>query len=184
MNSVIHNGRKNKIIVQLTEKYIKRFWSRVNIKNDVECWNWTAQLDSGGYGIISFKHLYFKAHRISYIIANDFIPEDKPFICHSCDNPACSNPLHLFAGTQKDNMLDMISKNRRNLEKMTQHSHGNRYCAKLSMLDEDKIVELYNYGKTQREISVMFNVHQTTVHYVIKRKNNAIIDHQDPLPKY
>ena len=91
----------------------ERFWEKV-IKHDGGCWEWTAYRDRNGYGTIGSDQprksdLY--AHRVSWEIHNGPVPGGM-LVCHHCDNPQCTNPKHLFLGTQQDNINDMMKKGR------------------------------------------------------------------------
>lgn len=70
-----------------------------------------AAKDICGYGIHAKKFNTTRAHRISYILEyGEFDHLLK--VLHLCDTPECVRPDHLKLGTQQDNMIDMVSKNR------------------------------------------------------------------------
>lgn len=86
------------------------FASNVNKTNG--CWLWIGALDKDGYGTAKLRgRRVEKAHRLSYRIANCGIDQTKQ-VCHSCDNPQCVNPAHLFLGSALDNKADCVSKGR------------------------------------------------------------------------
>jgi hypothetical protein len=94
------------------------FWSRVDKNGPTPehmphlgaCWIWTGSAKNG-YGQIGDSTGVYLTHRFSYALAHGHIP-DELRVCHSCDNPPCCNPSHLFLGTQRDNMNDMKAKSR------------------------------------------------------------------------
>jgi hypothetical protein len=102
--------------------------SRVKIISD-GCWNWTRATAGRGkdaYGIQWVNGRRFRTHRLFFEIFRGPIPEGK-MVCHSCDNPRCCNPEHLFIGTAKENRDDAVSKGRMRFERGSK-----RYNAKLN----------------------------------------------------
>lgn len=93
----------------------ERFWSKVDRSGgDNACWNWMAGLKKDGYGqfhINGHKSKNLGAHRFAYELSNG-VPPGNLLVCHSCDNPKCCNPAHLFLGTTLDNVRDKIKKGR------------------------------------------------------------------------
>lgn len=82
------------------------------VKVKGECWNWIGAHDKDGYGWIRVDGVQTGAHRYSYGVHCGKIPKGMQ-VLHSCDNPRCVNPDHLFLGTQQDNVKDMVAKGRR-----------------------------------------------------------------------
>ena len=150
----------------------QRFWEKVDIQEDNDaCWEWTAVRKKKEYGefyskVRNGKHT--RAHQISWMLYNE--QEDIPdgmLVCHTCDNPSCCNPYHLFLGTIIDNNRDRDKKGRWNsrfLYGREHHQHGeNHHSNKLS---EDNVVEirkLIDNGYSQRKLGKMLNVSHSSI---------------------
>lgn len=91
-----------------------KFWAMITTGIDPDdCWDWIGSKSSSGYGYLSHPELGripVIASRMSYMI--HFDDPGELFVLHRCDNPPCVNPRHLFLGTQKDNIRDMMIKGR------------------------------------------------------------------------
>lgn len=127
--------------------------------------------DKDGYGQImksASPTLWARAHRVSYEVFIGPIP-DGVKVCHTCDNPPCVNPRHLFLGTQGDNMADKVSKGRARGGSMPGETHPG---AHLSDADRQRVRSLAGV-LSQRELARLFGVHQATIHRIISGKTKT-----------
>jgi hypothetical protein len=137
----------------------ERFWAKVQ-KSD-GCWEWLACKTRTGYGHFAINGRYMSAHRTSWLMCNGD-PGDK-HVLHTCDNPGCVNPAHLFLGTHADNMRDREQKGRAN------HPIGNT-SGVMKLRDEYVPVLKFIYALSacdQRDLAHAFGVSKQLVSWVV-----------------
>lgn len=138
-----------------------RFWSRVT--RTATCWLWHGPHDHHGYGRVRVTlqgQILLRAHRLAWVLAVGPIPHEL-HVCHTCDNPSCVNPAHLFLGTQADNTRDMALKGR--------GTRGTR--SRFAKLTEAQVYAIRALESTmsQRRIADLFHVSSGTVGYIHRR---------------
>jgi hypothetical protein len=131
------------------------------------CWEWNGAKDSYGYGQMSVNRgRPWKAYRIAYE-AWVKVPAENVDICHTCDNPPCMNPAHLFEGSRAVNIADMVSKKRSaNGERKRDH--------KLKDFQVDEIRSTYASGEwTHKMLAARYGVSASHISNILAFKSRA-----------
>lgn len=128
----------------------------------------TKSLDRFGYARKWYRGKLRYAHRIVYALANGLDVDSITgiIIRHTCDNPRCINPQHLVAGSQKDNMLDMVLRNKQAVgERAARH--------KLTVEEVNHIRTVYTPRHPKysaKALAALYNVSPTQIGNIIHRK--------------
>lgn len=150
----------------------RRFWAKVQIPASwalVNCWPWIGnaapygKINSRGYPLV-VKETQISAHRAMWGLVHGFIPDRQTDVCHTCDNPRCVNPLHLFLGSRADNLKDAATKRRMH--------PGSRHG--MSKLTEEKVLamraEYAAGGISQAALGRKYGINSGTTCEIINRK--------------
>jgi hypothetical protein len=139
-----------------SQRYVRYFWAQVDQSGGpLACWPWVGQggHDSAGYGQARFIGWTRKVHREAYRLTHpDFDPELD--VLHTCDNPPCCNPRHLFAGTALDNLRDAAAKGRLGKKPLT--------WPKVRAIRAESAA-----GASQGTLSRRYGVSQAMVSYIV-----------------
>jgi hypothetical protein len=153
----------------------KRFWERIQKQATVTsphvstpCWLWTGGKKSNGYGVLGNLGKLVHVHRLSYQLHYGDLPMGKPHVCHHCDNPACVNPEHLFAGDDRDNGEDRANKGRN----VIPDNNGAKNPAAILTAEKVLAIRARHDGKhgSISRLAREFGVDRTTVSLIVKRK--------------
>lgn len=167
----------------INDSVLQRFWQRVIKSQEPDgCWLWSGAIfKDTGYGQFSTSHSHpVRAHRLSWVIHFGPIPEGL-FVLHRCDCKLCVRPDHLWLGTGRDNINDMISKGR---SLIGERNHKARVTAQQVI----EIRSLYHTGLySQQELGDRVGINQATISSIILHKTwrhltEGVGNHQNPTP--
>lgn len=149
---------------------VERFWASVTPAGKHSCWIWHGTLHKDtGYGRLCVDNKDMGAHRFSYELHYGPILLTDLFVCHTCDNPACVNPSHLFLGTQKDNLRDMISKGRYySGPRIWGEKHPRHRFTENDVLEIRRLLTLQTLSRSR--IAAMYQVSHAAIYSIWKRR--------------
>jgi len=134
-----------------------RFWAKVNIKSSGKCWEWQGAKNKTGYGVFRVDGKNVLAHRW----VCEPVPEGT-CVLHACDSPSCVNPYHLFLGSQKDKVVNMVEKGRDNW--VTGERNGQ------SKLTEKQVRAIRKDNRSLRKIASDYGVNDTLIGMIKRRE--------------
>lgn len=129
-----------------------RFWSKVARGAEHECWEWKASRTRHGYGNFGYRGHSFRANRIALLLTKGPIPADMHAL-HTCDNRACCNPNHLFAGT--------VQQNNAQRDAQLKCTKGEKHHT--AKLKNEQVLEIMRAVGTHSEIARRYGVYPTTI---------------------
>ena len=134
-----------------------------SVRKTDSCWIWTASRDKNGYGIFRGmigQTAFTRAHRFSYALhTGDMLVGMQAL--HTCDNPSCVNPNHLFSGTGADNMRDKVQKGRSRVPVGEQHGKA--------VLTERQVKSILKDPRPYAEIAAQYDVKPSTIGSIKQR---------------
>lgn len=129
------------------------------------CWVWSGTCQRDGYGSLSINSKPVRAHIFSY---KTFVGEVTKDLCvlHTCDNPLCVNPDHLWLGTRAENNADRAAKKRSADSKGEKHNQAK--------LTADQVAAIRKDSRQQKTIAQQYGVSQSCISRI---KSNNVWSH-------
>ena len=146
-------------------------WSKVDKRGEDECWNWLSYKNENGYGRVQINDWSYYAHRVIFDLANPNVitwkapknTDEHGFLLHTCDNPSCCNPKHLWVGTHADNMADKSKKGR-----CPDFNSDKGPRCKLTMVQALEIRQKHNDGISARELAKTYEISLSSIKTLLR----------------
>lgn len=140
----------------------ERFWEKVHPEPNTGCYLWSAgRVGSMGYGKYYHEGRQRPAHVVAFTVGGGVLTEDRPRVLHACDQPLCCRWDHLSAGSQGENIHQMMARGRLVIGvKM-----------KISATIADLIrVEYSQGGVSQKALGVRYGISESMVCHIVNRR--------------
>jgi len=123
--------------------------ARFAVRAENGCLEWTGALNDAGYARMNIDKRNVRVHRLNWELTRGPVPAGV-HVLHRCDNRKCIDPLHMFLGSDADNVKDMMAKGRGCI--------GERQGAsKLTLLEVQAIRSLPQH-MTHKEVADIFQI--------------------------
>jgi hypothetical protein len=154
---------------------VARFHAKYRVDESTGCWIWVAgRMRSGRHNLPSYgKHSLSSgksigAHRFSYELHTGELAGDN-FVCHTCDNPLCVNPNHLFLSDHKGNMADMVAKGRSFV------GSGENKVG-VSKLTNKQALEIQNSTLSERELGLIYGISAAAAGNIRRKRSYRCVE--------
>lgn len=117
---------KHKPEGEYNASWLKRVMAQVEF-SATGCWLWRGQIGAWGYGQTNHRARHVAVHRGMYEVLHGVRLDRWQLVMHTCDTPACCNPMHLKLGSPGDNVLDAASKGRHHNARKTHCKRGHEF---------------------------------------------------------
>lgn len=145
------------------EVTVQLFWDKVDVRGPDECWEWQASFRPHGYGQFVAKGIHPHprgAHVYSYYFTYGRWPH--PYCLHTCDNPPCVNPRHLYEGDQLQNMKDRAERKSFRGAANPAARHGDKV---------EEIRQRYANGESQKSIAEDLGINSGVISRIVRHIN-------------
>lgn len=155
-------------MTNLVKTTVEKFWDNVQKADGDACWLWTGPLSKPWrYGMFSYApRKNMSAHRWIYMHLHGPLPS-RIKVCHTCDNPQCVRPDHLFEGTHSDNMKDCAAKGRMNYQIDPTIIQGENNGQARLTADDVRAIRASN--ESMAALAIRYGVGHTTIRHIIQR---------------
>ena len=167
------------ILPNMSTADICRLWGKIERRGPDDCWPYVFAREPTPRPLFWLKSLgrCVLAYRAVWAVEHGEDPSG--LVCHSCDNPICCNPAHLWVGTPKDNSQDCAKKGRQFLQRhpdqarwrapgiTVNQAKGSRIA--MSKLDERQVAAIkarFRAGGRTNEIARAFGVKSCTITHI------------------